>query len=169
MRLVIERLPDLRALYIKQLRQILSAERMILDGLPTMMENATDTQLKQGFESHQKEVRIRIQRLHAILDGIAGDAEESFSKSMHALIDEGEDMVQEATHDAVRDAALIASALRIQHDEIAAYGSVLHFARVLGREPDAELLHSSLHEEQHSAQLLEMIAERVNPAAEKAA
>ena len=89
-----------------------------------MMENATDTQLKQGFESHQKEVRIRIQRLHAILDGIAGDAEESFSKSMHALIDEGEDMVQEATHDAVRDAALIASALRIQHDEIAAYGSV---------------------------------------------
>lgn len=169
MRLVIEKLPDLRALYIKQLRQILSAEGMILRSLPTMIENATDTQLKQGFESHQKEVEFHIKRLQSILSRIVGDAEEATSKSMRALLDEGEDMVRDATHEAVRDAALISSALRIQHDEIAAYGSVLHFARVLGRESDAELLHASLHEEQHTTQLLERIAARVNPAAEKAA
>lgn len=169
MRLVIEKLPDLRALYVKQLRQILSAEGIVLRGLPTMIEHATDTQLKQGFESHQKEVEFHIERLQTILNRIVGDAEEAASKSMRALIDEGDELARDATHDSVRDAALIATALRVQHDEIASYGSVLHFARVLGRESDAELLHSSLHEEQHATKLLESIAERVNPAAQKAA
>jgi ferritin-like metal-binding protein YciE len=169
MRLVIQKLPDLFALYVKQLRQILSAEGIILRGLPTLIESATDTQLKQGFESHQREVDFHIKRLQTILGQIAGNAEELSSKSMRALIDECEEMVQDATHDAVRDAALISSALRIQHDQIAAYGSALHFARVLERDSDAELLHSSLHEEQHTIELLESIAVRVNAAAKKAA
>lgn len=169
MKLVIDKIPDLRTLYTRQLRQIFSAEEIILRTLPTMMEKATDTQLKQAFESHKREVEFHVERLRDTLQEIAGEAEELNAKSMRALIDEGEDAVNDSTRDSVRDAALIVSALRIQHDKIAAYGAVLHFARVLGRESDEELLQSSLHEEQHAAHLLEMIAERVNPAARKAA
>lgn len=169
MKLVIEKLPDLRALYIKQLRLLFSAEEMILRGLPSMIEAATDTQLKQGLQSHLKETQIHSERLRKILGQIAGEAEELTCKSMQALIDENEDMVQDSSHDAVRDAALIASAQRIEHYEIAAYGAVRHFAHVLGRESDAELLNHTIHEEGHADHLLTTIAERVNPAAQKAA
>lgn len=169
MKLVIEKLPDLRALYIKQLRLLLSAEEMIVRGLPTLLEKATDTQLKQALHSHLKETEIHSRRLRTILTRIAGEAEERTCTAMRALIDEAEDMMQDASHDAVRDAALIASAQRIEHYEMAAYGAVRHFAHVLGRESDAEILNQTLREEGHADHLLTTIAERVNPTARKAA
>lgn len=169
MKLVIERLPDLRALYIKQLRVLLSSEGLIVRGLPTMIEAATDTQLKQAFQSHLQETETHIKRLRSILTKIAGDAEELTCKVMMALIDEAADMVQDSSHDAVRDAALIASAQRIEHYEIASYGAVRHSAHVLGRESDVEILNQTIHEEGHADHLLSSIAERVNPAAKMAA
>lgn len=169
MKLVIEKLPDLRALYIKQLRLLLSAEEQIVRGLPTMIETATDTQLKQALQSHLQETEVQVKRLRGILTRIAGQAEPLTCKSLRALIDETEDMVQDSSHDAVRDAALIASAQRIEHYEIAAYGAVRHFAHVLGRVNDAEVLNQTIHEEGHADHLLTSIAERVNPAAKKAA
>lgn len=169
MKLVIEKLPDLRALYIKQLRLLLSAEEMIVRGLPIMLEAAGDTQLKQEIHSHLKETDVHIRRLRTILDRIAGEAEELTCRPMRALLDEGEDMIQDAIHDAVRDAALIASAQRVEHYEMAAYGAARHFAHVLGRESDAEMLNQTLQEEGHADHLLTTIAERLNPAARKAA
>lgn len=169
MKLVIEKLPDLRALYVKQLRLLLSAEEQILGGLPRMMESATDSQLKGAFQSHLQETEVQAKRLRGILGQIAGEAEPLTCKSVQALIDEAEDMVQDSSHEAVRDAALIASAQRIEHYEIAAYGAVRHFAHVLGREADVEALNQTIHEEGHADHLLTSIAERVNPAARKAA
>ncbi len=169
MKLVIEKLPDLRALYIKQLRSLLSAEEEILRGLPILAELATDTQLKQALESHLKETEIQAQRLRGILTQIAGEAQPLTSRAVMALIDEAEDMVQGCSHDAVRDAALIASAQRIEHYEIAAYGAVGHFARVLGRESDVGALGQTIDEEEHADRLLTSVAARVNPAAKKAA
>ncbi len=169
MKLVIEKLPDLRALYIKQLRLLLSAEELIVRGLPTMIEVATDTQLKQAFESHLHETETHVTRLRNILTQITGEAEPLMCKSVLSLIEEAEDMAQDCSHDAVRDDTLIASAQRIEHYEIAAYGAVRHFASVLGRDSEAELLNQTIHEEGHADHLLTTIAERINPAARKAA
>lgn len=169
MKLVIEKLPDLRALYVKQLRQMLSAEELILDGLATMIETAVDTQLKQVLDSHRRETELHALRLKNILTQIAGEAAPLKAKAMIALLDEAEDTAQDASHEAVRDTALIASAQRIEHYEIASYGAMRHFAEVLGRDSDAELLGQSLHEEGHTDRLLTNISERVNPAAKKAA
>lgn len=169
MKLTIEKLPDLRALYVKQLRRLLSAEELIRDGLATMIEVAVDTQLKQILESHRKETELHGLRLRNILTQTAGEAEPLTCKAVVELINEAEDLAQDASHDAVRDAALIASAQSIEHYEIAAYGSARHFADVLGRESDAELLSQTLHDEAHADRLLSSIAERVNPAARRAA
>lgn len=169
MKLVIEKLPDLRALYIKQLRLLLSAEELILGGLSTMIEVAADTQLKQALHSHKKETELHALRLRNILTQMAGQAEPLTCHAVSALLDEAEDMAQDAAHEAVRDAALIASAQRIEHYEIAAYGAVRHFAQVLGRDSDTELLNQTIHEEGHADHLLTSIAQRVNPAAKKAA
>ncbi len=169
MKLVIEKLPDLRALYIKQLRVLLSAEEQILRGLPTMIEVATDTQLKQALDSHLKESEVQVTRLRKILGQIAGEAEPLKCKALTALIDETEDMIEDSSHEAVRDAALITGAQRIEHYEMAAYGAARHFAHVLGRDGDAELLAQTLQEEGHADHLFTSIAGRVNPAAKKAA
>lgn len=169
MKLVIEKMPDLRALYVKQLRLLLSAEEQIVRGLPVMIETATDTQLKQAFQSHLQESEVHVTRLRDVLNRIAGEAEPLKCKVVSALIDEAEDMSQDSSHDSVRDAALIASAQRIEHYEIAAYGAVRHFAHVLGRESDAEILNQTIHEEGHADHLLTEIAGRVNPTARKAA
>jgi ferritin-like metal-binding protein YciE len=169
MKLVIEKLPDLRALYIKQLRVLLSAEEQILRGLANMIEAATDTQLKQALHSHLQETEVQATRLRNILGQIAGEAEPLRCKVLGALVVETDDMVEDSSHEAVRDAALITGAQRIEHYEMAAYGAVRHFAHVLGRDGDAELLNQTLQEERHADHLLTSIADRVNPAAKKAA
>lgn len=169
MKLFIEKLPDLRALYIKQLRLLLSAEEQIIRGLPTMIESAADMQLKQVLDSHLKETEVQADRLKGILNQIAGEADPLSCKSMRVLIGEAQDMMQDAAHDAVRDAALIAAAQRIEHYEIAAYGAARHFAHVLGRLADAETLNETIHEEGRADHLLTGVAERVNPTAKMAA
>lgn len=169
MKLLIDKAPDLQALYIKELRLLLSAEERIERGLPRMLEAAIDSQLKQGIDSHLKETEVHVKRLREILTQIAGEAEPLPCKAMTALIDEAEDLIEDASHAAVRDAAVIASAQRIEHYEIAAYGAVRRFAQVLGRESDAETLDRTLQEEGHADHLLTTIAARVNPAAKEAA
>lgn len=168
MKLVIEKVPDLQALYIRQLRLLLSAEEQIVRGLPNMMEAAVDTQLRQAFQSHLQETEVHVTRLRSILEVITGEAEPIKCKVLSALIDEADDQVQSCSHDSVRDAALISGAQRIEHYEIATYGAVRHFAQVLGRTSDAEVLDQTIHEEGHADHLLTSIAERVNPAAQRA-
>lgn len=169
MKLLIEKAPGLQALYIKELRLLLSAEERIVRSLPRMLEAAIDTQLKQGLDSHLKETEIHIKRLREILTQITGEAEPLACKAMTALIDEAEDVIEAASHAAVRDAAVIASAQRVEHYEIATYGAVRRFAQVLGRESDAETFARTLQEEDHADHLLTKIAARVNPAAKEAA
>jgi ferritin-like metal-binding protein YciE len=168
MKLVLEKVPDLQALYIRQLRLLLSAEEQIVRSLPIMMETAVDTQLRQAFQSHLQETEGHVTRLRNVLQAIAGEAEPLRCKVVGALIDETEDQVQSCSHDSVRDAALIAGAQRIEHYEIATYGALRHFAHVLGRTSDAEILNQTIHEEGHADHLLTTIAERVNPEAQQA-
>ncbi len=169
MKLISEKLPHLEALYTQRLRVLLSAEEQIVRYLPHMAEIATDDELRQVFRAHVQETEHHCVRLRAILERTAGKAEPMKCKAAEALIAEGESMVEDADHDAIRDAALIAAAQSIEHYEIATYGTARHFARVLGHEEDEALLDQTLQEEGRADHRLTGIAERVNPSARKAA
>jgi ferritin-like metal-binding protein YciE len=160
---------SLHKLYVNQLQMLLSAEEQITDALPTMIEKATDPQLKQAFQSHLQETENQVSRLEQILEQETGEAEDVKCKVLAALVTEAEDMVKDAADESVRDAALIAAAQRVEHYEIASYGAVRQFARILGQAKHAQLLDQTIREEGHADHLLTEIASRVNPYAEKAA
>jgi ferritin-like metal-binding protein YciE len=162
-------LDNLRKLYINQLQMLLSMENQIIEALPKMIEKATDTQLRQAFQSHLQETGEQVTRVEEILNASASEAKEVKCKVLAALVSETEDMVKDAAEDSVRDAALIAAAQRVEHYEIAAYGAVRHWARLLGQKAQAELLDKTIKEEGHADQLLTQIAERINLQADKAA
>ncbi len=168
MKIVSENFRDLRALYVNQLRVLLSAEEQIVRALPDMANSATDEQLQEAFRSHYQETETHVKRLEELLAAIQG-ADSSVTstspikcKAVHALIAEAEDMMQDARDAFVKDAALIAAAQRVEHYEIAAYGAVRQFAWVLGETAAADLLDKTTKEEGHTDHLLTSIAERIN-------
>lgn len=159
----------LHKLYIQQLELLLSAEQQIVDALPTMIEKATDIQLKQAFQSHLQETVGHVTRLEDILDEETDNPTTVKAKALAALVIEAEDLLKDATDAVVRDVALIAAAQRVEHYEIAAYGAVRTWARILGKTAQADLLDRTIKEEGHADHLLTSIAERVNPVARRAA
>jgi ferritin-like metal-binding protein YciE len=162
-------LDNLRKLYINQLQMLLSTEEQITEALPKMIQKATDTQLKQAFESHLQETREQVMRVEQILNQSAGEAKPVKCKVLAALVTETEDMVKDAADESVRDAALISAGQRVEHYEIAVYGAVRRWAQILGETAHVELLDKTIKEEGHADKLLAAIAERVNPYAQKAA
>jgi ferritin-like metal-binding protein YciE len=169
MKLLSADIDTLQKLYIQQLELLLSAEQQIVDALPKMIEKSTDTQLKQAFQSHLQETVGHVTRLEDILEQETDSPKTVKAKTLAALVVEAEDLVKDATDDAVRDVALIAAGQRVEHYEIAAYGALRTWAHILGKTAQAELLDRTLKEEGHADHLLTSIAERVNPAAERAA
>jgi ferritin-like metal-binding protein YciE len=169
MKLMIEQMPDLQALYIRQLRLLLSAEEMIAIKTQMLIDAATDPELHQALRDHLHEDDGHAARLRDILTRITGKADPLKCKVIYALFDEAEDLMEDAGHESVRNVILIAAAQRIEHYEIAAYGAVRQFARVLGRTDDAMVLDMTIQEEGHADHQLTQIAERINPAAQKAA
>jgi ferritin-like metal-binding protein YciE len=147
-------LDSLRQLYIGQLQTLLSAERQIREALPHMIEEATEPKLRQAFQVHLQETRQQVERLEQILEDCTGEAVAIPCEVLTALILEAQWMIKDAADDSVRDAALIASAQRIEHYEIAAYGSVRHFARILGEISHAQLLDQTVKEEGRSDHML---------------
>jgi ferritin-like metal-binding protein YciE len=169
MKLTIEQMPDLQALYIRQLRLLLSAEEMIAIKTQMLIDAATDPELHQALRDHLQEDNVHAARLRDILIRITGAAHPLKCRVIYALFDEAEDLMEDAGHESVRNVILIAAAQRIEHYEIAAYGAVRQFARVLGRTDDAMVLDMTIQEERHADHQLTQIAERINPAAQKAA
>lgn len=162
-------LSNLRELYINQLQMLLSTERQIIHAIPKMIEKAGDLQIKQALQSHLQETEVQVRRLEEILRQTTGEAEMVKCKALAALVEEAEDMIQDASDESVRDAAIIAAIQRIEHYEIATYGAVRHFAQILGESTPAQLLDQTIKEEGHADHLLSSIADRVNPYAQKAA
>jgi ferritin-like metal-binding protein YciE len=162
-------LDSLRDLYRNQLRMLLSTEQQITEALPTMIEKATDVQLKQAFQSHLQETHVHVTRLQDILREELREAEPIKCKVLSALVSEAEDMIKDATDLTVRDVALIAAAQRVEHYEIASYGAVRRWAQILGEAEQAALLDQTIKEEGHADHLLTSIADRVNVEADKAA
>ncbi|MDO4263324.1 MAG: ferritin-like domain-containing protein [Deinococcus sp.] len=156
---------SLRELYLSQLRDLYSAETQLLAALPNMAASAQNPQLKQGFTDHLAQTREQVQRLEQIFGALSEPTSGKVCKAMQGLVQEGAEEAGENKEGPVRDAALIAAAQRVEHYEIAAYGTAVNFARLLGEEQAAALLDTSLQEEGQTDQQLTEIAKTVNQAA----
>lgn len=157
---------NLRELYVATLEHTLSSERQIAEkGLPTMIEKATHPQLKQAFEQHLRETQQHVMRLEAILDAAEGEVGESKCKVTSALIAQAESMVSDAANDEMRDVVLIAAGNKVEHFEIAAYGTLRTWALLLGENEQAAILERTLDEEEQADDTLTALAEQLNVAA----
>jgi ferritin-like metal-binding protein YciE len=160
---------SLKELYTTQLRYMYSTEKQIVDGLSSMIEAATDPQLKQAFQSHQQETRTHVKRVEQALSESMGEVDDKKCAVTAALIAAGENVVKQTPAGPIRDAGLIASAQKIEHFEMASYGSAAAWAKNLGFDSQAQMLHQTLEEEKRADQLLTNIADQANQKATRAA
>lgn len=158
---------DFKSLYTLQLRYMLSAENQIVEGLQTMIKSASDTQLKQAFQSHLQETEAQADRLKQMIGELDGEVDDKKCAVTAALIASGANIVSESDAGPLRDAGLAASAQKIEHFEMASYGSARDWAKELGLTQHAQLLQTTLNEESHANELLTTIAQRINPIAAK--
>ncbi len=162
-------LDNLRKLYIDQLQQLYSAETQITEALPKMIKKSTEPELKQALDTHLQETRGHVARLEQILQRSTSKVDSKKNKGIAALITEGEDIITDATDDSVRDAGIIAAAQKVEHYEMAAYGTMRSFAEILGETEHANLLEKTLEEEKHADAVLTSISGKANTQAERAA
>jgi ferritin-like metal-binding protein YciE len=153
------KLNSLQDLYVSELKDLYDAENRIIKALPKMSEAANSPDLRAAFEEHLKQTRRHAERLEQILRELDESPKGKKCKGIEGIIDEGEDMMEEDAPDSVADAALIAAAQRVEHYEIAAYGTVRTYARRLGFEDHAELLNQTLQEEGETDKKLTSLAE----------
>jgi len=162
-------LESLRDLYVDELRDVYNAEKQILKALPRMAKKATHDELRSAFEEHITVTEEQVRRLETIFDDLGMPSRGKKCLGMEGLIAEGKEMMNEDAEPEVLDAALISAAQRVEHYEIAAYGTLRTYARQLGFENHAELLQRTLDEEGATDKLLSQIAESsVNLDAESA-
>jgi ferritin-like metal-binding protein YciE len=131
-----------------------------------MIEKATDPQLEQAFQSHLQETETHVSRLQDIVTQIYGDEKTQKCKVTSALISSAEDMIKDATDPSVRDAALIAAGQQVEHHEMAIYGTLRSWAKILGDHAQAESLAQILEQEKHADAKLTEISGHVNQDAE---
>ncbi len=153
-------------LFIHQLKDIYYAENQIVKALPKMIDKATDPQLKEGFNTHLAETKNQLVRLEQVFKQHGVSPEGTDCPAIDGIIEEADDVSVEVGDKQVLDAALIASAQAIEHYEISRYGTLVAWARQLGRQDCASLLQESLDEEKATDKKLTHMAEsRVNRAA----
>jgi ferritin-like metal-binding protein YciE len=157
---------NFQSLYSLQVRYLLSMENQIVKGLQSMIEQATDTQLKQAFQSHLQQTEIHVTRVKDIVARMNdGDVDDKKDPITAALVGSVVNIVKESEAGAVRDAGLIATAQKIEHYQITSYGRARDWAKILSQNEDAALLQKTLDEEKHADELLSRISERVNSSA----
>jgi ferritin-like metal-binding protein YciE len=150
---------SLKDLYIEQLQDLYSAENQILKALPDMEKKAQHHQLKDAFREHQRVTEEQVKRLEQIFDDLGESPKGHHCKGMEGLIKEGQEMIKEDGNSDVIDAGLIAAAQRVEHYEIAGYGTVRTFAQRLGHDQHVDLLQRTLDEEGETDQKLTQLAE----------
>lgn len=130
-----------------------------------MIEHADDTQLKQAFQSHLQETETHVRRLERLIAEFTSEVDDKKDSILSAIVTSGENITKESDAGAVRDAGLIATAQKVEHYEIASYGTARNWATQLGLAAHASLLQQTLDEEKHADQLLTQISERANTSA----
>lgn len=153
-------------LFVHQLKDLYSAEKQLVNALPKMAKAASTDELKQGFEHHLEQTREHVSRIEEIFSNRDGSPRGKKCVGMEGLIKEGSEVIKSDMEGAVRDAALIAAAQRVEHYEIAGYGTARTFAERVGDKKAVRLLDKTLSEEEKTNEKLTSIAEsKVNPAA----
>lgn len=152
-------LNNLDELLLDQLKDIYNAEQQLVKALPKMAEASTHAELRNGFEKHLAETEEQVSRLERVFESLGTQAKGKTCHAMKGLVEEGSEAIKLKGSDAVRDAALIAAAQRVEHYEIAAYGTVLSYAESLGHREAAQLLKQTLQEEKETDEALTQIAE----------
>jgi ferritin-like metal-binding protein YciE len=145
-------------LYIDQLKDLYSAEKQLVQALPKMAKAATTPELRQGFEEHLQQTKQQMERLDEIFARLETKSGGKKCKGMEGLIEEGKEAIDLETEPMIRDAALIAAAQRVEHYEIAGYGTARTFAEQLGFDDDRALLQQTLEEEEQTDQRLTALA-----------
>ncbi len=160
------KITNLRDVYIEQLKDLYSAETQLIKALPKMAKAATNPELAQGFEEHLEQTKEHAVRLEQIFETLEEKPTGKKCKAMEGLIKEGSETIEEDASDAAKDAMLIAAAQRVEHYEIAGYGSVKTYANLLGEEEAAKLLEETLQEEKDTDEKLTEAAEAINAEAD---
>jgi len=153
---------SLKELYLKELRDSYDAEKQITKALPKMAKAASSSQLRQGFEEHLEQTKNHIARLEEIFEALDESPKGETCDGMEGLIEEGSNIMEEGLDPEALDAALIAAAQRVEHYEMAAYGTLRTYANILGDKEAASLLQETLDEEKATDQKLTGLAEKIN-------
>ncbi|HEV8423257.1 MAG TPA: ferritin-like domain-containing protein [Chthoniobacterales bacterium] len=152
----------------EELKDIYSAEKQLLKALPKMAKKASSDELRAALEEHLTVTEGQVTRLEEVFEALGKTAKAKTCKAMQGLIEEATEIMEEDADDAVMDAGIIAAAQKVEHYEIASYGTVRTWAKLCGEEDAAELLQQTLDEETEADQNLTELAESfVNPAAEE--
>ena len=146
-------------LFVHQLQDIYYAEKQLLKALPKMADKATDQQLKQGFMTHLEETRTHVQRLEQVFQMHGAEVKAVNCPAIDGIIKEAEEVAGEVEDKSVLDAALINAAQAVEHYEITRYGSLVAWAKQLGRNDCAAVLQKTLDEEKATDQKLTALAE----------
>ena len=158
---------SMQDLYLHELKDLYSAEKQILQALPKMAEKTNHNELRRAFEEHKTTTEEHVRRLETIFDELGTKPGGKKCKGMEGLIEEGRELIEEDADPDVRDAALIGAAQRVEHYEIAGYGTARTYARQLGFNNHVELLQRTLDEEGQTDERLTKLAEgRINREAE---
>ena len=152
----------LRELYIDELKDLHNAENQLVKALPKMAKAASSEELRQGFEEHLEQTKEHVQRIEEIFKALDESPKGKKCVGMEGLVKEGSEIMKEDFDDAVLDAALIGAAQRVEHYEIAAYGTVAAFAKLLGETQHGSLLEETLEEEKETDKKLTDLAEEIN-------
>lgn len=157
----------LEDLFLHGLQDIYYAEQRIVKSLPKMIENATDEKLKSGFEQHLRETEKQVERLEKIFEMQSREPRGTQCPGMDGILKEGDEIMQEVEDKEVLDIALVGAAQAVEHYEITRYGTLMAWAKELGRNDAVRMLKQTLDEEIATDRKLSQMAEkRVNPRAE---
>jgi ferritin-like metal-binding protein YciE len=153
---------QLKEIYVEELKDLYSAENQLVKALPKMAKAATSEDLRAGFEEHLEQTKGHVQRLEDIFKTLGENPKGKTCKGMQGLVTEGSETIEEEDEGEGLDVGLISAAQRVEHYEIAGYGSVAAYADLLGEEEAASLLRMTLQEEKETDQKLTELAREIN-------
>lgn len=153
------KLETLRDLFTEEIADIYDAEHQIIEALPKLKKAAHSSQLKQSFQEHLDVTRQQVSRLEQVFELLEEKPHRKTCKAMKGLIKEGDEMIEEDADADVKDAGLIAAAQRVEHYEIAAYGTAMAYAKQIGLDQAITLLTQTLNEEKETDEKLSQLAE----------
>jgi len=146
-------------LFVDELKDILDAEKQLVKALPKMAKAATSERLQEAFTEHLEQTKGQVERLEKVFQSLDMTARGKHCMAMEGLIEEGKEVMEDDLEDTVRDAALIGAAQKVEHYEIASYGTLIAHARLLGRDDAVSLLQETLDEEKQTDENLTELAE----------